>query len=360
MSVFNINQPPTGTPAGWQPAFPVLTFGVEIEFVLVAPIPSDADPAEAALSPDHPIPTDLTLPTDPSDHRRDAWHAIQTRVSEALEDANIPAYCAECKAYWAVHPDDLDPKAWMVKVESTIRDSETRYGFYGLELNTPVFLFQESNLTEISQVCDILKSNFRVHTNQSCGLHVHIGNGNEGFDLPTLQKLAAFLWCFESQLNQIHPKHRLDSDWTIALERSELMKTLHHQREKRRKPGLDHIFGTLTINGLVGLMKTFDRGAYFFGLQARPFPQPKKRTIEFRAHEGTLDGVRIGHWVRVCEGLVRYARDTSIADVERFCRRNVDRPIEGDGIGDQGCSLWKVLMRIGCHDQADFYCARNS
>lgn len=63
------------------------------------------------------------------------------------------------------------------------------------------------------------------------------------------------------------------------------------------------------------LVQVLFRGGYNFGNIIR---KNKNKTIESRLHEGTLDTDHLERWARVCEGLVRYARDTSLDDAAEF------------------------------------------
>lgn len=46
---------------------------------------------------------------------------------------------------------------------------------------------------------------YRVITNSTCELHVHVGIGSAGFDLKILKKLMAALWTWKPQLQMLHP-----------------------------------------------------------------------------------------------------------------------------------------------------------
>lgn len=242
-----------------------------------------------------------------------------------------------------------------------------RYLFYGVELNSPVFYTYPASQAEISRVCAALRDGFRVLTNRSCGLHVHIGNGDSGFDLKTLRGLAVMVWAFEGVLREVHPSWRTVGGWADSyaggLDGTTLGR-LSGEMERRmglRVGGMGRMWGLEVLlacedgNSVVELMayQGAERGAVFFGNQMRPWRNEAKKTIEFRSHEGTLDADRIEAWMGVCEGLVRFARDSEKGELEEFCRRNVDRPV--DGAADKGCSLWKVLMRIGCVREAELY-----
>ncbi|KAF7194568.1 hypothetical protein HII31_04074 [Pseudocercospora fuligena] len=51
---------------------------------------------------------------------------------------------------------------------------------------------------------------YRLTVNQSCGLHVHIGNGNRFFPLTTVKNLLAISVANEKQIDSMHSRSRID------------------------------------------------------------------------------------------------------------------------------------------------------
>ena len=341
-----------------------ITIGVELEFTLATVVPGNPDP-----EPDDPRPVFLN-PAISDRLDSPSMKLVQECIVKALRNSGVVAYSLECRLDPRINPrallEDLGYSAthWVVKSDSSIGFSNDGYYYYGIEICSPILEYNASNMNQIAKVCDSLYKNFRVNVNETCGLHVHVGQSNDGFDLHTLRNLAAVYWCFEEQLNQIHPLSRLEdrnaTTYYPGLEHSDLGRYMNEIGVTGRSTGLDRILKTMSRNEVIHLMSTCDRGAVCFDRQKEQcldrFGLPEKKTIEFRAHEGCLDPVSINHWIGVCEGLVRFSRDASREDMERICKRNVDRPLEG--AADEGCSLWKVLVWIGCREEADFYSER--
>lgn len=58
-------------------------------------------------------------------------------------------------------------------------------------------------------MCDLITKTYVTDVNTTTGVHVHVSAGlTTSFRLKTLQKLFAFLWAFEPQLDSLHPENR--------------------------------------------------------------------------------------------------------------------------------------------------------
>ena len=184
-----------------------LAFGVELEFT-IATLQKDAvDP-----QPNDPRGTDHAGSAVPQSV--EAWENLQGSIVKALALSNIPARSAmawsreskkqtvdknERELFWFVHKD---PTIWA---------PDKDYDWYSVELQSLPLEFDEHSLTQVRWVVTTIKTYFRANVNRSTGLHVHIVNGDLGFDPGTIKQLCAFLWTFENQLKLIHPSHRLEN-----------------------------------------------------------------------------------------------------------------------------------------------------
>lgn len=200
---------------------------------------------------------------------------------------------------------------------------------------------------------EILRLNYRTNINASCGLHVHVGNGVEGLPVDAIRNLTAYLWTFEPQLNQIHPRIRHDNAYCRSLMKSTYLGKRQHP-QVTRKEGLETIIETTTLDEIKRFMcpdSQLNRPAYNLENLFPPFEEEVKRTIEFRQHEGTLEPECIEHWLRVCIGLVRYACDVRRKWNEEFCLKNVVLPLEK-------CTLLDVLTSCNQSAGAVYYYGR--
>lgn len=57
----------------------------------------------------------------------------------------------------------------------------------GVEVISKILKAGEEAFLEVGKVANILSKPFRTEVNRSCGLHIHVGNGDAGFDLGTLK-----------------------------------------------------------------------------------------------------------------------------------------------------------------------------
>lgn len=357
-----------------------LTFGVEFEF-LVATLPwHTSDP-----HPEDPRPVKNIDTFVPIDHKAD-WArfdeqqvALRTSLSSALNAVNLPAR--------SVNETPPSSPTWEIDDDNSIappQGPEGRiYKWRTVEVKTTPYYFTPESLAAVSLGCKTLTSNFRLNVNESCGLHVHVGDGIEGFSLDTLHNLAAFLWTFEPVLETIYPPDRRNGGYSLAMRKCSKLAQQHawlsrtnpapeepfcqstHSRSLGRfEPAdppvtnlqaLSLIYETESINELVQLvMNPISKWmAANFRMQRRPWTgdQRFKRTVEFRAHEGTLDHERVVAWVQTVVGIVEMANE---ADEVSFMEFVVEHAYKEDEQGKR-LGLIELLREVGLDEPAAFY-----
>lgn len=314
---------------------PALTFGIEIEFVLATFPTGMDDPHPKDLRPVKGIAGDAKLAS------REGFLNVQTHIADTLNAHNF-----EARSRIANKIEDFT--VWMVS-RDLLMAPDDRYEYYPVELQSPIFYSTEEGYDEVRKVVEVLTSNYRIHTNESCGLHVHVGDEDKGLPLEVFRNLLAYIWSFEPQLSQIHPSHRLSNSYCYSFGSLTELGKLHYGGHPR-KAGLERIIKAESFEELRSLSvkkEQINRPGYHFEGLLPPLYPDTKRTIEFRQHEATLDAVRIVHWLRVCTGLIRYARRPR-EEVEKFCLENVDK-----SIGE--CSLLRILTNINQSDSALYY-----
>lgn len=86
--------------------------------------------------------------------------------------------------------------------------------YTGVEIKTHIF-YNEGSMaySQLLDVIKILNNNFSVFTNDTCELHVHTGNGTNGFPLATVKNLAFLVTIFERQFNSLHPIARVKNSY---------------------------------------------------------------------------------------------------------------------------------------------------
>ena len=246
---------------------------------------------------------------------------------------------------------------------TTIGDS------HGIELVSRVLRPIEEDFEEIKNMCEKLKGGqcdeHGATTTDRCGLHVHIKPDGDDFDLLTLQHLAYILVMYEKHIDTLQPKWRrviqnpptnflaafdfCSNSLNFSLSSDPEQKhcaidTLAFDRNKgewRTIQRLDDLAALRDVREVIGTTGNVERlselmcpnGANGKGCAVN-FENLKRgrqnqalgpRTIEFRQHDGCLNGRMIKYWTIFCMGLVRlanhmahYLRDTDGNPVTKF------------------------------------------
>ncbi|KXT07760.1 hypothetical protein AC579_7071 [Pseudocercospora musae] len=218
---------------------------------------------------------------------------------------------------------------------------------------------------------------YRLTVNETCGLHVHIGNGNTSFPLTTVKNLLAISVANEKQIDSMHSRSRIDGrtlrtgpmtsvtgafeskaynvPWSArftslenAIRHDEGETFLQHPDHYWRKrldleaaafindlesrliliaeaqalPHLKHLQGEeRPIVNLQNLAAFNSRGREKSDadVDAR-----KKSTIEFRQHAGTLHSEEVVAWVDFLLHLTRYAHNNIEGHVQEPAQQTMD------------------------------------
>ncbi|KAH7330148.1 putative amidoligase enzyme-domain-containing protein [Rhexocercosporidium sp. MPI-PUGE-AT-0058] len=362
-----------------------LTFGVELEF-LMAYLPDDTpppDPSESRLlrleytKADISTYHDLTKDISNSRHTDENGGRLicaKRHIRTALSAAGLPIRMEEITEH-----DRSDFSGWDIVEDGSIDEPEdTPYRYLQLEVRSPAYIFTPSALSEVRLACQTLAEDFCLLSVETSALHVHVGDGERSFDDETTRKLAAFIWAFEPQLNSIHPLHRQNTYYTTSMRASSRYSTWYQERYDRIPSGITGALDLLACADIAALCEQIkDESGYlkscqvsFCGIKAASTnPEHGKKTVEWRQHEGTLDGEEVTNWIAVVMGIMYFVRDAptryffdvlSFALLETWQKvgdgRDGERerefgPILAEGLFPVDRMLW-VLMIDG---QAGFY-----
>ncbi|MCJ1416105.1 hypothetical protein MMC32_002440 [Xylographa parallela] len=272
-----------------------ITFGVEIECVLRM---TDAQYNE----------NESRFKESPHNYSNSFSNSSYASTFEVLSTAGISVNIG--------HQDPLDDSwndRWTIKEDSSIEAFETNgdnipgHDYKILELVSRILPLTDESFEEIEAVIQIIQARYTLITNESTGLHVHVGDGNRGFALQTLKKFSILVVTFEHIIESIHPDARISFDGT--------------QQCKRSSWGTSNI---CEISSTIEECQTFEdlrtlmnpeltkKYAYNFGNLSLSQYLPKM-TIEFRQHEGTVDPKRIINWAKFVTGLVNFSHAVSSA-----------------------------------------------
>ncbi|KAH7403500.1 putative amidoligase enzyme-domain-containing protein [Cadophora sp. MPI-SDFR-AT-0126] len=330
---------------------PALTFGVELEFGIaclpqgyIDPNPEDSRQVYGILEtgpPEFPLAEIPCLGLHEPiciDDDIDEWEPIQQHIANTLKQRL--RCCSDVDAN--ATPYDL-ASSWIVKNDSSIKFPPLNYKFRDIEVASPPFNFCKEALNEVTLVCETLPSQYRLISNTSCSTHVHVGNGIRGFTVPHLRNLMAILWTFESQLDTLHPQHRVGpTRYNGSLRAHSYLGLQLQARGMNARDGLRRIFDTQEINEIVhmlslpstpskmlcnnmgysisNLMEKGTSDSYENFVEA----EKTKKTVEFRHHEGTFDAEAVTQWIRLCVRLVEFAGEVRPDELRSWLEEHID------------------------------------
>lgn len=111
----------------------------------------------------------------------------------------------ECKGWNITHDFSLRPP-----LLRRPDDHRYHYCWVPIEINSdPPGAADMEFFKKCGDVAATLRDETRAETNMSCGMHVHVGDGDKGLTLNTLKIIMATLFVFEPAIEQLHPIYRL-------------------------------------------------------------------------------------------------------------------------------------------------------
>lgn len=309
-----------------------LTFGVELEFIVRYDSQNYQDELQAAEG--------RLWHTDSSPTLHEKYgilvrlHMIQTLIQNGFPTNPYGG---------------TDFSKWTVDTDITVTPVDTSGYWYAIELKSPAFLCSRLNLEPVKTIVELLVSNFSLYINESCGLHVHVGNEDRGFTLCTLKSFCSLITAFEHQLNSLHPPQRLHSPYVKSMRRvfapgaspKEKMSTID---ELQTVPRLIRHFHPLCDSN----DNNYDRYVAFNFLNLHKSPNETGTplgTIEFRQHRGTLDPNLITNWIMVACSLVNMSHTES----------SVIRDLIDKHINNVKYTVLDLFKDLNLPDLAEFY-----
>ncbi|MCJ1408254.1 hypothetical protein MMC19_002328 [Ptychographa xylographoides] len=240
---------------------------------------------------------------------------LYTDIKKLLELADIPA-----DDEYEVCPDY---SKWTLMADTTIHDREEigepnqpGYRYVIMEMISRVLPLNVESFQEIECVLDTIRSKYLLITNRSCGLHVHVGNRQDGFPLSTAKRFVKLILCFEHLLLPLHPEHRAKTKYAQTMNDSPALKDCPDLSSR-----LKSVDKCQDFFDLAGLVSPGKFSAYNLNYLCRDEEDPSdiKRTIEFRQHAGSIDAEAIVAWVKLTTGLVKYSHEISESQLLYFC-----------------------------------------
>jgi hypothetical protein len=367
-----------------------LTFGVELEFALAYIPNNDPDPFGFKEK--------RTVRFVPIGEDRPLW---QTNTGEPTI-STAKRYVANT-IHEAGHDVKLSPNGrsditkWEVATDPSVcgpDDSLTvgPFSIWGMEVKSPALLFCSESLKAVEHICVLLTSKYCINLNESIGLHVHVGNEQHGYTFENVRKLMAFFWAFEPQLDSLHSPLRQDTYYASSMRsKSQYVHDLETDHDKRPTPseGASYFLNfqgqdasyyedfeeQSRITEIIRWQRSLGgvrKSAYnFFNLLSNTWSTAtgSKQTIEFRQHQGSLNGPEVRAWIETVVGLINFVQDvhpTSFANLLSVLE-NETWGKEGDGqdrrreelmgpiLAEEGFTIIDLLMTLDLWESALFY-----
>lgn len=285
-----------------------LTFGVEIELI----VRFDID--ECEITQFDQVVRAMIESRRTRNHR--AISILRAHIIRLLQEQEIPVNSLNQEGYekWTVDTDgsidsSLDmPRGW----ES--------FSHYGIEIKTPVYPFLDSALSDMSRVINLVTSNMHTFVNESCGLHVHVGNGQRGFRLQTLKNFCMLITSFESQINSLHPLHRILNEHATPVGR------VFEGDSPQDK--VNRVNGFRTVRDIEECYNCYFGRAYnYCAYNFLNLLHTSLKTIEFRQHEGAIDAGEISMWVETVCAFVQLSHDAGDDGFMDLVQEHMEDPI---------------------------------
>ncbi|CAK7236055.1 hypothetical protein SBRCBS47491_009505 [Sporothrix bragantina] len=223
---------------------PPVTLGVEWEF-LVDPSTGPYGPFIKMPGDEHFVPS-LSSATA-HENKLHLYH-----ISKALNDAGILAaagpevdFAMEKHGYAKARFPLLDHRLplyerfkdyFIVRVDASVADDPLKMAdkkWPSAEVSSPVMTL--ADLHKVDAAYGVLMGKFRIKTNLTYGVHVHVGNANRGFSPEWMRTTGAMCWAIAPLFDNFHPPSRGTCNT--------------HTRGIRYYAGLAHDGKTLSVEG---------------------------------------------------------------------------------------------------------------
>lgn len=218
------------------------------------------------------------------------------------------------------------------------------------ELRSPVLNVQ--TFFEIATIITALHELGRVFTDGNCGMHVHCGFSEYGFNLRTLQNVAAIVSGYEHIWKTLHETSRQDNIFCMNPSRGFMTSEGGEIANLTSHAQVATIFLTTHYQALRNLLIPSDQDcrnrAYNF-LPVCPtwMSEYTTKTIEFRQHASTFDNSSITAWVITCIGIVEYSSQATDFQLQQLFS-HMDEPEQAFGAAE-------LLSAMGLDFSAAYY-----
>jgi hypothetical protein len=182
---------------------------------------------------------------------------VKREVAKTLREAGLPTIVPldsdGDEGFEVLSPYPRIGGHLVATTDSSVFAPDDICNWWAIEVNSPPLIFCEDTLNAVLLACKTLTSSFRYNVNETCGLHVHVGNGNDNFSEETTKNLMAFLFCFEPVIDKLHPTHRHNGNYCRSIWKSSVYGDMY-KRENSVVGILIKIWKERKINNLLHCM----------------------------------------------------------------------------------------------------------
>jgi hypothetical protein len=188
---------------------------------------------------------------------------------------------------------------WKIVEDGSLRNVGPA-GLRGAELVSPI-LKGEDGLEQVRKVCAALVA-MGARVNTGCGVHVHVGAREAS--TTQIRNLCKLFLKYEEQFDAVVPASRRNNRYCGSNKSRALSTTGNVQAL------CDRLDRAQAVSSLANIMNGgLERAQYnsfrYHKLNLQSYVT--HGTVEFRQHSGSIDGVKIAHWVRLVTGFVSRA-----------------------------------------------------
>lgn len=202
-----------------------LTFGIELEFLVPVirnvywddPHPQDGRPAFR-----YNTQASLYFDSDPYQLTCD----LDDKIRDVLEKACDVRFRLGREEIWHAPHDNLPLyDACRLVGDETLAfrtgrfSNHEAYEWVGKEVTSDVLSCDDPEFytKRIRDICRAIRA-MRVHLNSTCGVHVHVGHGDESFSLVTMKKFSTLILLVDELLLDLHHPSRTKNGHCAPLE----------------------------------------------------------------------------------------------------------------------------------------------
>ncbi|KAI1209341.1 uncharacterized protein F4807DRAFT_467626 [Annulohypoxylon truncatum] len=289
-----------------------------------------------------------------------------------IPGADPKYYAWTCSVDESIAIDSVIPRHYVIPNDSLLPPADPNFRLIPLppglykwwpgELKSPIYDYDNpATLETIRKACAALRNTYRIHKPMSAfgtGLHVHFGQ-ERGWTLLQLKKFTTLWLLLEQSLEKLHRKdrshynafacplrsrcpisHALFGNGQMAIQNRQRLPDTRNRNPQRSyeykqlmnmhvpfdlpasndftqavREIIAEVWQYDTISGLNDGMTSYrDYGYVMYRLRGHKITtgaDNAMQTLEVRLMQGTFDADHIWRWMSICQGMIRFSRDST-------------------------------------------------